>query len=103
MGKMSAVGLQSIHEKFPNLEVVILSCFDKDIDRLKLFAKSNAITIPIVTDCESIKKDYNIAVYPVYYIIDENGKVLYTRTGYNNKVTEKQLEDAVTNHLLLKE
>lgn len=102
IGKSPLVGLQGIHEKYPNTEIILFNCsFSGDIDGMKLFAASKNISLPMSIDYEGVKKDYQVATYPVYYLIDENGKIFTTFWGYSNIVTEKRVEAALEKHLSL--
>lgn len=86
------LALQGLHEKFNSDDVVIIginTIDDPQKDRLDLFLKNRLITMPSVYKGNSIESFYKVYGSPALFIIDRQGVIIYTASGYSSTLIEE--------------
>lgn len=86
------IALQAIHEKFRSSKVVVIgvnTVDDPQRDRLELFLKNRRITMPSVYKGNSIESHYKVYGSPALFVIDEQGIIIYTASGYSSTLASK--------------
>ena len=93
-------GLQALHEKYKDKGVKIIGIdpYDKKEDDIAAFLAKRGVTYTVLLEGKQAAKDYRISGYPTMYLIDRNGKVIFTNVGYG-KGTEDILEEAIKKNL----
>ncbi|QAA82540.1 TlpA family protein disulfide reductase [Aequorivita sp. H23M31] len=88
--------LNRLHQKYKdqNIKIIGLNPFDNDsVSKTKLldFIKYHKMDYPIVfVDSTTVKK-FNVWSYPTLFMTDKNGKIVYSKTGYDEN-TEKEID-----------
>lgn len=89
--------LEGWHKKYKSKGLVVLSLLEmnpKVADARKL-VKERGLTFPVAIDPkEQIGKRYHLEAHPTTFLIDRNGKVVKSETGYV-KGDEKAMEAAL--------
>lgn len=93
--------LNDLHNKYKNkgLKVVGVNPFnnnEKDLKRMSKFLSNNNIDYPIVFTDHKESQQLKIQFYPTFYLVDHNGKVLHSETGFNEEKAislDKQLKE----------
>ncbi len=82
--------LNKIRMKYPKDKLAILGLnpFDnkqKKRKKLEEFIKINKMSYPTIFVDKEVTKAYNVRAYPTFYIIDNNGKIVYSKIGYSDE------------------
>lgn len=79
--------MNNLHKKYANtnVEVVSINSWDKKESILK-FAKQHKMNYPIYVDPDKLEEKYNVSSIPTFYIIDKNGKIAGSYSGYSDKL-----------------
>lgn len=56
------------------------------------------ISYLVVLKAGEVAETYNVHVYPSLYLIDKEGKIIITQTGYSEE-NEQQLEKMINDYL----
>jgi hypothetical protein len=65
---------------------------DAELELISAYHKKNALNFPVVTVPKSTNAAYNIAGIPTAFVLDRQGKIVYTHMGATKK---EQLREAV--------
>lgn len=86
-------GLETLHEKYKKkgLKVIGIDIFDKKEDGIVTFLLKHNITYTILLGGKDVGISYNVSGIPTVYLIDKNGKIIFSIVGYE-KGQEKKLE-----------
>lgn len=93
--------LQSLHEKYENkgLRVIGINPYDtKQNDDIDQFLKKRGINYPILLDAKDVAKDYHVSGYPTIYLIDQHGKIIFSKVGYGEGL-DLELEKMIKENL----
>ncbi len=92
--------MQALHIKFKEkgLKVIGIDPYDKKEDDLATFLSKHGVTYPVLLEGKDAVKDYHVSVYPTMYLIDKNGKIIFTQVGYGKDV-KKTLEEIISKNL----
>ena len=91
--------LQDLHEKYNTKGLVVIGIdpYDsKEKDDMELFLKKRGITYTVLLEGNDVAKQYHVSAYPTVYLIDKNGKIIFSRIGYDetlNDVLEKAIKE----------
>ncbi|MBD2705893.1 TlpA family protein disulfide reductase [Spirosoma sp. BT702] len=86
------LSLQALHEKYSADKVMIVgvnTIDDPRKDRLALFLKNRLITMPSVYQGDSIQALYKVHGSPALFVIDKQGTIIYTASGYSPTLVEE--------------
>ncbi len=90
--------LNELHEKYSKqgLSVIGVNCFDKLEEKkelLKKFIHNQKINYPVLLANKEVVEKYKVKAYPTIFLIDRNGKIIYTEVGYqeSNKDTIEKI------------
>ena len=92
--------LQSLNEKYKDkgLKVIGIDPYDKKEDDIATFLSKRGVTYTVLLGGKDAAKDYHVSGYPTMYLIDKNGKIIFTQVGYGKDV-EKTLDDIIAKNL----
>ena len=92
--------LRGLHEKYKDkgLTVIGMDPFDKNAEDMKAFLAKHQISYTVFLSGKDVAKEYLVSGYPTMYLIDKNGKILFSQVGYGKDV-EKKLEKIIEKKL----
>lgn len=96
--KESFPAMKELHEKYSAQGLVVIAVsIDEDKADMDAFLKKNPVPFTLVRDPKSILFDekLGLAGVPVSYILDRQGKVAFTHSGYEGKKTKKLLTEKI--------
>jgi len=93
---MALPGLQALHEKYKSkgLNIIGINIYDKKEDGIIAFITKKGVTYPILLGGKDVGLNYNVSGIPSIYLIDKNGKIIFSYVGYD-KETEETLENII--------
>lgn len=88
--------LNKIRTKYSKNDLAILGLNpydnkEKDREKIKKFIEINEMNYPTIFVDNEVTKAYNVRAYPTFYIIDNNGEIVYSKIGHNEK-NEKEID-----------
>ena len=87
--------LEALQKKYANRGLVVLGMNTMDkADKIRRHNKKHKVTYNSVLCPRSIKEIYKIRSYPSFYLIDQNGVIVFSTSGYYAGL-EKDLELAI--------
>jgi peroxiredoxin len=92
--------LQSLHEKYGDqgFKLIGIDPYDSLEEGIAEFLEKRGVTYTVVLGGKDVAKSYRVSGYPTVYLIDQEGKVVFTQVGYGDD-TEKKLEEVIKDHL----
>ncbi len=93
--------LQRLHEKYSEkgLKVIGIDPYDtKEKDEIDTFLAKRGVTYTVLLGGKDVAKDYHVSGYPTIYLIDRQGKILFTQVGYGDG-TEVKIEEIIKNNI----
>ena len=93
--------LQALHEKYKDkgLHIIGIDPYDTiEKDEINKFLSKRGVTYTILLGGKQASSDYRVSGYPTMYLIDKQGKILFTQIGYGKEV-DKILEDLILKNL----
>ncbi len=92
--------LQALHIKYKDkgLRIIGIDPYDKKEDDIAAFLAKRGVTYTVLLEGKDATKDYRISGYPTLYLIDRNGKIVFTQVGYGKGI-EDVIEDAIKKNL----
>ncbi|CCH02166.1 Thiol-disulfide oxidoreductase resA [Fibrella aestuarina BUZ 2] len=85
------LSLQALHERYSADKVMIvgINTIDDPIkDKLASFLRNRLITMRSVYQGHSIQSLYKVYGSPALFVIDKQGTIVYTKSGYSNSLIE---------------
>lgn len=85
------ISLQKLHEQFDKEKIVFIgiNTIDDPIkDKIELFLKNRNITLVSVFNGKTIENLYKVYASPALFIIDKEGKIVFTIDGYSTTLYE---------------
>ena len=95
------IALQKLHDQFEKNKVVFIgvnTIDDPGKDKLELFLKNRNITMPSVYNGKTIESKYGVSASPALFIINKEGKILFTLDGYSDTLLE-DVSKVIKQHL----
>ena len=88
--KASIPELNALQEKYKarGFTVIAVSVDSGDTD-LTGFARSNAISYPVVLGSEEAAQLYNVNSVPVSFLIDKEGRIVHTYMGFTDTMKDE--------------
>lgn len=71
---------------------------EKKREKLLDFLNINSMNYPIVFVEKETVKDFNVRVFPTFYIIDKNGEIAHSQVGFNESIVSEI--DSIINVLI---
>lgn len=92
----SIPAIQSLHDKYKNKDLIVIGIdpVDDNVSDLSDFLIKKGVTYTILLGNEEITKKYHVKNYPSMYLLDKNGKIIFTKYGYR-KDFEKLIENII--------
>ena len=82
--------LDKLHAKYKRKNVVILSISDRDNKKLvTVFKKAQKIKNQMYPNGNNVAKQYNVKAAPVFYFVDQQGKIASVVEGYEEGFEKK--------------
>ena len=93
-------GLQALHEKYKmkGLSIIGINIYDKKEDGIISFLSKHGVTYPVLLGGKEVGESYNVSGIPTVYLINKNGKIIFSFDGYEKK-KEQELEDIIKHNL----
>jgi len=81
--KMAMPGVQKLHEEFGDKSVKVLgvNCWERGGDPAK-YMKDQEFTYGLLLKADDVAKQYKVSGIPTFYLIDQEGKILYAASGF---------------------
>ena len=90
--------LQSLHEKYKDRDVVVVGIdpYDDPVkDEMATFLSNRGITYTVLFSDHELSKAYRVHAFPTLFILDRDGKIVNTHTGFSKEMgteLEEQLQ-----------
>lgn len=90
--------LQSLHEKYKDRGVVVVGIdpYDDPVkDEMATFLAKRGITYTVLFSDHELSKAYRVHAFPTLFILDRDGKIVETHTGFSKEMgteLEEQLQ-----------
>lgn len=97
---LAAPALQALHDKYKDkgLTIIGIDPYDKKEDGIAAFLEKKGITYTVLLGGKDAAIDYRVSAYPTMYLIDKNGKVIFSQEGYSKEM-ESTLEEIILKNL----
>jgi len=93
--------LQDLHERYKDkgLKIIGIDPYDtKEKDDIDNFLAKRGVTYTVLLGGKDAANEYHVTGYPTVYLIDEEGKIIFTQVGYGEG-TEDKLEEVIKQNL----
>lgn len=93
--------LQQLHEKYRDkgLKIIGVNPFDTKAEGIADFLSKRNITYTVVLDeNRQVVKSYRVSAYPTMYLIDRQGKIVWTDEGFGEE-SAQTIEETILKHL----
>jgi thiol-disulfide isomerase/thioredoxin len=95
--KQSFPVMEELHKRYGGRGLVIIAVnVDENRPDMEAFLKKNAATFTVVRDAnQKLVEKAGIATMPSSFLIDRDGKVRFTHTGFRGGETKKKYEEEI--------
>jgi thioredoxin-related protein len=78
--------VEALYEKYKEKGLVIIGIdpYDKKEDGIEKFLSKRGVNYTVLLKGKDVAKDYHVSGYPTVYLIDKNGKILFSMAGYSS-------------------
>jgi len=85
--------LLNLRKDFENKNFVVIALNSNDnreshLKRLPGFINKHSISYPMIMTNRTVDSIYKVKVYPSFYLIDKNGKIVYSNLGFSTVVAD---------------
>ncbi|MDX2146281.1 MAG: TlpA disulfide reductase family protein [Planctomycetota bacterium] len=89
-------GMQRLHERFKNKPVAVVGLnFERSRDAdPQAFMRQNKYTYKLLLNAETIAPKFQVSGWPTFYVLDQNGKVLWSAAGHS-PAHEKEIAEVI--------
>jgi len=96
----SIPSLNLLYQKYSKtgFEIIGITSNENEYERIERFIQKYSMNFPIVWKGETIEKYYQTWAHPTFYLLDKNGMIIYSKTGYNED-SFKELEKLIKNNI----
>lgn len=84
--------LNKLSDIYKGRNLQIMCIFPESKDRLTNYITSNKLDFPVLYDGMSVKNTYHAPGSPYFYIINQSGKIVKSRTAYSEDLEEILIE-----------
>jgi len=78
-----------------NFEVIGVNCYSNDLEKIKAYCAERNMQYRNVWKGDSICNDYMIRTAPIFYIIDRDGKIVYSQIGNDEDELGRNVEEII--------
>ena len=86
--------LQKKHEK-EDFEIIGVNCFSNNIEKIKEYCSTQGMNYKNIWNGEKICDDYKVKAAPVFYLIDKEGKIVYSQIGHDEQELKRNIEELI--------
>lgn len=99
--RVSVPFLNRLSAEYPNeqLSVIAIECTAKSVRAIKHYREVNKIKYPLLKSNDEVKENYQVSSFPVFYLIDENRKVVHVSKGYAKGTTDEKLKKIIHQYI----
>ena len=99
--KQSFPAMEELHQRYGSQGLVIIAInVDENRSDMEAFLKKNAATFVVVRDPnQKLVEKAGIATMPSSFLLDREGKVRFTHTGFRGAETKKKYEEEIASLL----
>ncbi|MGI8893236.1 MAG: peroxiredoxin family protein [Bacteroidia bacterium] len=92
--------LNDLHQKYQSkgLSIIGINPIDKDVDELKKFLTKHTVNYTVLLSEKAFPLSYNVMAYPTIYLVDKNGRIIFSKAGYQEEM-EKEIEEIILKNL----
>lgn len=85
--------INALKEKYKgkNVEIVSINPYDTK-QEVEWFCNKHKTTYPVVLNGKDVAEKYGVSAFPAFFIVDKNGKILYSQSGFNEQKIEAILQ-----------
>lgn len=82
--------LKRLNEKYKgkSLQIININTLDSKESVLKFVNKHN-LQFPVLLNGKAIGKSFQVSAYPTFYLIDQEGNIVYSAHGYNDDLEQR--------------
>jgi thioredoxin-related protein len=97
---MAMPGVQKLHEEFGDKGVKVLgiNCWENRGGDPAKYMKEKEFTYGLLLKADDVAKDYKVSGIPTFYLIDQEGKILYASSGFGPD-KEKEIKKLIKKHM----
>jgi thiol-disulfide isomerase/thioredoxin len=78
-----------------DFDFVAIECTANSLRALQFYQNKNAINYKFLKSAKTVLKDYEIASYPVFFILDKDRVIRKIFNGYGQTTTDKEIRDTI--------
>lgn len=86
--KLSMGNLAQLQQQFPTLSVQLIALDYNNVSQVEAFIGKKSLNFPVLLGNEKTRDEWNISMYPSYYIL-ENNKIVAKSVGYSTELGMK--------------
>ena len=93
--------LQDLHERYSSKGLVVIGIdpYDtKEKDDIDNFLTNRGVSYTVLLGGKDVAKEYHVSGYPTMFLIDKNGKIIFSQVGYREDI-EEELEKVIKENL----
>lgn len=92
----SVAYLNKLYEKFKGKDfgLVSINAYDSK-ENVSWFCNKHNIKYPVLLKGRNVTEQYGVSGYPTIFILDRDGKIIYSQAGFDESKTEQVLENAL--------
>lgn len=100
-GKMAAPELQALADRYKGKPVKVywMSLKGKDGQGVADFVKDNKLTVGVLTDADTVAKDFQVRSYPGFVVVGNDGMVLHQSGGFVASETMAEIQKVIDTYL----
>lgn len=80
----SMPAIKSVAERNPQVSIKLVSLAYETPAEVKRFIGKHKLNVPVLLGDQHVQKQFKISAFPTYYIVDANGRVETSHTGWSN-------------------
>ncbi len=98
--KMAMPGLQKLHEKYKGqpVQIIGVSCRERSGAKPEKYMEEKNFTYMLLVDGTEVAQKYKVGGIPAFYVIGQDGKVVWASAGYS-PANEEKLERMIDREL----
>lgn len=95
--KASIPFLKSLETTYSEDEcnIVAIECSSKSTEGLKSYKTRNNFDYELLLSTKDVRENYSIRAFPVFFVLDENRKIIEVLNGYSKGKSDKKIKDVI--------